>query len=113
MADEGNIDAFLQPVAMDGETPIIRGASLDAKFQKTKTHPMEITNFSLESQRDLNSDSASDDELFTFSVTKEVDIATPELFLVFCNCATDQANPLEMARVTLRKAAGKAPLNYL
>src|SRR5438132_827989 len=117
MADsEGNVDAFLELLDWDGQTTTIAGESLDAHFQKVGARPMEIFSFNLESQRDLSADKSAtgdEEELFTFSVTKEIDSATPELFLAFCNCATDQDNPLAIARVTLRKAAGLKPLIFL
>jgi len=115
MADEGNVDAFLELLDWDEQTAVITGESLDSHFKKTGAQPMELLSFSLEAQRDLTSDKVGGEEepLFTFSVTKEIDSASPELFLAFCNCATDQDNPLAVARVTLRKAGGPDPLNYL
>jgi len=115
MADEGQLDAFLELVDWDGQTPVIEGESLDAQFKKSGGKPMQLNTFSLESQRDLSSEAGSADteEAFTFTVTKDVDIATPHLFLAFCNCATDQDNPLAVAKVSLRKAAGPEPLVYM
>jgi type VI secretion system secreted protein Hcp len=111
------LDGFLELLGQDGTEIVIAGESLDEAFKKAESHPIEILNFSMESQVDLATDKGDDEEdLFTFSVTKEVDSATPQLFLAFCGDVTpypDGFKTVGAARVTLRKAAGTTALNYL
>src|SRR5262245_27760019 len=112
------LDGFLEILDFDGTETIIAGESLDAAFKKAGSKPIEILNFSLESQVDLGEgkQGADEEHLFTFTITKEVDSATPQLFLAFCGDVTpypDGFATIQAARVTLRKAAGKDPLNYL
>jgi type VI secretion system secreted protein Hcp len=114
------LDGFLELFGdEDGSDVVIPGESLDADFKKRGAKPIEILNFSLESQRDLAGDTSSEDPdeaLFVFSITKEVDSATPQLFLAFCGDVTPSPqgfSTIGSARVTLRKAAGTTPLSYL
>src|SRR4051812_48989391 len=105
------LDGFLELLDADDETTTVAGESLDAEFKKRGAQPIEILNFSMESQVDLASEDGSlEDYLFVFSITKEVDSATPQLFRAFCGDVTpypDGFSVLSTARVTLRKAAGK------
>jgi type VI protein secretion system component Hcp len=50
---------------------------------------------------------------FKFSVTKEVDSATPQLFVAYCQHAAAVATPFDTAIITLRKAGGPEPMIYL
>jgi type VI protein secretion system component Hcp len=50
----------------------------------------------------------------TFKVTKEIDQASPELYLAYCkNADLLTSQPFDTAKVTLRKAGGKNKLVYL
>jgi type VI secretion system Hcp family effector len=49
-----------------------------------------------------------DVELKPFTVTKEVDLATPDLFLACCKKA-----PFETAQITFRKAGQEEPVKYM
>jgi len=48
-----------------------------------------------------------------FKITKDVDIASPELFLAYCENTKAKPVPFAMARVTLRRAGGSEPQVYL
>jgi type VI protein secretion system component Hcp len=48
-------------------------------------------------------------ELFLFTITKEIDSATPHLFLEYCTRWARQVVNWDKAKVTLRKAAGGDP----
>ena len=51
----------------------------------------------------------------TFEVNKDVDAASPLLFMYYCEHAfrKGKAKPIPLARLTLRKSAGAVPLPYL
>jgi type VI protein secretion system component Hcp len=111
------LDAYLELLKADGKTPVIKGECLDYHFGDDQ-FPMVLQSFSLESQADLSQEDAlkskgGEDEgnLFSFTIVKEVDKATPYLFYAYCHYASknpQKPNPLEiaLARVTIRKAAG-------
>jgi type VI protein secretion system component Hcp len=48
-----------------------------------------------------------------FYIKKDVDLATPDLFLAYCQNHRGDAKPFESARVTLRRAGGRGPQIYL
>jgi type VI secretion system secreted protein Hcp len=48
-----------------------------------------------------------------FEVTKAIDSASPALFKAYCARACVMAKPYDVARVTLRKAGGAKPLEYV
>lgn len=48
-----------------------------------------------------------------FEITKLVDSASPALFKAYCARACAMAKPYGLAKVTLRKAGGAKPLEYL
>ncbi len=125
-----SIDAFLELLNESGQAAV-KGECLDAAFGNA--HALQLVDFELTAQGDLDSayarelDEDSDKEtqakkqkkarvsLFTFTVTKEIDAATPFLFQAFCRRWSNAADPkgkFAKARVTVRKAGG-APLVYL
>jgi len=83
------------------------------------------------SGRGLLDSSGTDDDLlgggdeedfFTFTIEKDVDNATPHLFQFYCKHWTSTRSPgkvpdgddiFDEAKVTVRKASGKAPIEYL
>lgn len=49
-----------------------------------------------------------------FRITKEVDLASAELYLAYCKHADTQADePFDLAKVSIRKAGGAHPLVFL
>jgi type VI protein secretion system component Hcp len=48
-----------------------------------------------------------------FYIKKDVDLATPDLFLAYCQNHRGDAKPFESARVTLRRSGGREPQVYL
>lgn len=123
------LDAYLE--LLNGGQPAVTGECLDAVFSKKKA--MQLTSFTLSSQVDLTGGKPEreDEEaeeiyqppgpqktpsknLFTFTITKEIDNATPDLLLGFCQRWATQNVTWELARVTVRKAGGGLPaIDYL
>jgi type VI protein secretion system component Hcp len=106
-------DAFMQLIK--GGKPAVQGETLDAKFGKLKA--FELTKFKLTSQRDMTSEEGEaegDEPVFILNIEKEIDSATPDLFLNYCRYATTKnSGTFDEAIVTVRKAAGAAQLEYL
>jgi type VI protein secretion system component Hcp len=106
------LDGFLELLQKNG-TAAVKGETTDAKF---RGKGMKLVSFELKAQQDLSSERSSDPEdskLFTFSVTKELDYATPDLFKAYCLFWDDHKITWDKARVTLRKAAGGQAVEYL
>src|SRR5262249_9226553 len=107
-------DAFLELLTRG--KPAVTGETLDEEFKPRKA--MEIASFKLQSQRDMTDGDASDGltegtTLFQLSVTKEVDNATPDLYLAYCKQASSREANYDLMRLTVRKAAGATKFTYL
>src|SRR4051812_5728664 len=99
-------DAYLE--LEKGGQPAVGGETLDAYFKSKKA--VEVTSFKLTSQRDMtegeNSMALTEDQnLFVLSINKEVDNATPDLFLAYCMHASSRGSNFDTMRLTVRKAA--------
>jgi type VI protein secretion system component Hcp len=110
------LDCFLQ--LLKGGKSAVEGESLDAKFGPLKA--FELVKFRLSSQIDMTTEdpaAGADEEAeqaFVLNVTKEIDSATPDLFLNYCRfSATRTLGTFDEAILTVRKAAGAKALEYL
>jgi type VI secretion system Hcp family effector len=102
------IDSFLE-LLNNGE-PAIHGETLDSKFHGKQA--VQLLSFEIDSKVDLSmgagSDLGGDDgNLFTFSVSKEIDSATPDLINGYAKYWKSQEVTWDQARVVIRKAGGK------
>lgn len=52
-------------------------------------------------------------EKYTFTITKDTDSSSPELFLSYCETAALRHKPFDEGIVTVRKATGGDPLTFL
>lgn len=136
------IDAYLE--LRNGDKPAIEGETLDKILGAKHRRGVQLISFELSSQVDLTPrekttssemfgnlfDEPRDDEpedeeeqeYFTFTVTKEIDNATPEFFTAYCQHWSSTKTPstaaktegiFDEAKVTIRKAAGSKPIEYL
>ncbi|MGF1580237.1 MAG: type VI secretion system tube protein Hcp [Gemmataceae bacterium] len=126
-----SIDAFLE-LLNDSGNPAIKGECLDREFSDGA---LQLVDFELQAQGELDAayahklDLERDDKeekarqdkaklsLFTFTITKEIDAATPFLFQAFCERWSakpkdKQQGKFAKARVSVRKAGG-TPFTYL
>jgi type VI protein secretion system component Hcp len=121
------IDAFLEII--DEENPV-HGESDDEVFKAKKA--IEVLSVSLEPVKATSVETPPEGEAtrtkgvrsplaaprsFKLDITKEVDNASPNLFLAYCRFLTNAdpayCKPFDSMRLTLRKAAGPNALNYL
>ncbi len=116
-------DGFLQILDAQCKTAF-SGEALDKKFKGA----IQLNSFELETQvdlasRDLVTSSSDKESYFTFTIEKDVDAATPFFFQYYARNWAATTSPEKMkgknegkiskAMVTLRKAAGKEPLEYM
>jgi type VI secretion system secreted protein Hcp len=107
-------DAFLE--LKQGGKNVCEGETLDETFRAKGA--IQLTGFSLESKVDLSYEqsegSAKDPgKTFTIKIKKEMDKASPDLFRAYCMHATKKEKSFDKAILTVRKAGGATPLEFL
>jgi type VI protein secretion system component Hcp len=109
-------DAFME--LFKGNKVAVTGETLDKKFADKKA--FELRSFKLNSQRDMTQGHEVDpgdeegqaEPVFVLNIQKDIDSATPDLFLNYCRYATmrgqdkQQSGVFDIAIVTVRKAGG-------
>jgi type VI protein secretion system component Hcp len=109
------VDLFL--VLTNGGKNVCVGETLDATYSAKGA--VELKSFTLKSNIDLSSDDTSSSaggeqkKVFTLSIKKVVDNASPDLFRAYCMHATKQEKAFESGTLTVRKSAGQGALEYM
>jgi type VI protein secretion system component Hcp len=106
-------DLFLE--LKHGGKNVCQGETLDATYKAKGA--IELTSFTLKSNIDLSSDldpeeSDDDKKVFSLSIKKAIDNASPDLFRAYCMHATKQEKAFDQATLTMRKAAGSGSLEF-
>jgi type VI protein secretion system component Hcp len=108
------IDAFLELLDVEAQSAV-QGEALDKKFREKQG--MELLSFEVSSQVDPSSAAAAtpgtESNLFTFSITKSIDNATPDLLMAYAKYWKTRREIWPLARVTMRKAAGHKQMKFL
>jgi type VI protein secretion system component Hcp len=123
------LDGFLE--LKRGGAAAVEGECRDATFSVKKAMAIKSFEFGSETSSSKSDEEGDEDEdsgkikppqkksssahpnEFKFSVTKDVDAASPQLFVAYCQHAAAIAKPFDTAIVTLRKAQGSERMIYL
>ncbi len=106
-------DAFLE--FKHGGKNVCEGETLDQQFSSKGA--IQLISFNLQSKVDLSEDPVKprrpDQKFFILKLKKDIDKASPDLFRAYCMHATNKAKSFDQAILTVRKAGGAKPLDYL
>jgi len=92
----------------------IRGESTDDQIKDDDA--FELQSFTLQSNVDLSDETmkaSGGKDKFTVKIKKDLDAASPDIFLAFCKQASKEGKSFDSATITVRKAAGSEQLEFL